>query len=84
MDSFSLVLLVIALLTMTHMSCDTGIAYQLKKDEPRVTHLFFMDDLKLRGKNGKEINSLINKVWHYREDIKIEMCNSVTAERRES
>ena len=50
---------------MTHMSCDTGIAYQLKKDEPRVTHLFFMDDLKLRGKNGKEINSLINKVWHY-------------------
>ena len=37
--------------------------YQLEKNGSKVNHLFFMDDLKLYGKNDKEIDSLIKTVW---------------------
>ena len=46
--------------------------YQLEKNGAKVNHLFFMDDLKLYGKNGKEIDSLIKTVWKSSEDIKME------------
>ena len=38
-------------------------SYQLEKNGAKVKQLFFMDDLKLYGKNGKEIDSLIKTVW---------------------
>ena len=47
-------------------------SYQLEKNGAKVKQLFFMDDLKLYGKNGKEIDSLIKTVWQCREDIKME------------
>ena len=46
--------------------------YQLTKNGEKVNHLFFMDDLKLYGKNGKEIDSLIKTKWQCSEDIKME------------
>ena len=71
-DSFSPLLFVIALLPLTHILRETGMGYQLEKNGAKVNHLFFMDDLKLYGKNGKEIDSLIKTVWQCREDIKME------------
>ena len=46
--------------------------YQLEKNGAKVNHLFFMDDLKLYGKNDKEIDSLFKTVWQCSEDIKLE------------
>ena len=46
--------------------------YQLEKNRSNVNHLFFIDDLKLYGKNDKEMYSLIKTVWQYSEDTKME------------
>ena len=50
-DSFSPLLFVIALLLLTHILRETGMGYQLEKNGVKVNHLFFIDDLKLYGKN---------------------------------
>ena len=70
-DSFP-PLLLIAFLPLTHILRETGMGYQLEKNGAKVNHLFFMDDIKLYGKNDKEIDSLIKTVWQCSEDIKIE------------
>ena len=46
--------------------------YQLEKNGAKINHLFFVDDLKLYGKNDKEIDSLIKTMWQCSEDIKLE------------
>ena len=68
-DSFSPLLFVIALLPFTHILRETGMGYQPEKNGAKVNHLLLMDDLKLHGKNDKEIDSLIKTVWHCSEDI---------------
>ena len=71
-DSSSPLLFVIALLPLTHILRETRMGYQLEKNEAKVNHLFLMDDLKLHGKNDKEMYSLIKTTWQCREDIKTE------------
>ena len=71
-DSFSPLLFVTALLPLTHTLRETGMGYQLEKNGAKVNHLFCMDDLKLYGKNDKEIDSLIKIVWQCSKDIKME------------
>ena len=84
-DSFSPLLFVIALLPLTHIPRETGMGYQLEKNGAKVNHQFFMDDLKLYGKNDKEIDSLIKTVWQCSEDIKMELgilkCAAVSLQR---
>ena len=46
--------------------------YQLEKNEAKVIHLFFMDDLKPCGKKEKEIDSLIKALWQCNKDTKME------------
>ena len=46
--------------------------YQLEKNGAKINHLFFVDDLKLYGKNDKKIDSLIKTMWQCSEDIKLE------------
>ena len=72
-DSFSPLLFVIALLPLTHILRDTGMGYHPEKNVAKVNHLFFMDDLKLYGKNEKEIGSLIKTVWQCSKDTKMEL-----------
>ena len=60
-DSFSPLQFVIALLPLTHILRERGMGYQLEKNGAKVNHLFFMDDLKLYGKNDKEIDSLLRQ-----------------------
>ena len=45
--------------------------YHQEKNGAKVNHLFFMDDLKLYGKDDRGIDSLIKTVWQCSEDIKI-------------
>ena len=89
-DAFSPLLFVIALLPLTHILRETGMGYQLEKNGAKVNHLFFMDDLKMFGKNDKEIDSLIKTVWQCSEDIKmkfvwyLKMRCSIAAKRTEN
>ena len=52
-DSISPLLLVIALLQLTDILTETGMGYQPEKNGAKFNHLFFMDDLKLYGKNDR-------------------------------
>ena len=55
--------------TVTDILRDTRTGYQLNKDGCKINHLLFMDDLKLYGKNSSQIDSLVQTVWNYSEDI---------------
>ena len=70
-DSFSPLLFLTALLPLTHILRERGMGYQLEKNGTKV-NLFLMDDLKLYGKNDKEIESLIKTKWQCSEDIKMQ------------
>ena len=63
---------VIALLPLTHILRETGLGYQLETNGAKVNHLFFINGLKLYGKNDKKIDSLIKTAWQCSEDIKME------------
>ena len=84
-DLFSSFLFVITFLPLTQILKETGMRYQLENNEAKVNHLFFMDDLRLYGKNDKETDSLIKTVWQSSEDIKMEFvilkCAAVSLQR---
>ena len=63
-DSLSLVLFV----PLSPILRDTRTGYQFKKEGCKINHLLFMDDLKLYAKNS-QIDSLVQTVWSYSEDI---------------
>ena len=60
-------------------------AYEVTKGGLKVNHLLFMDDLKLFGKNEREIDSLVNTVRIFSNDIKMEFgmskCGVLTMKR---
>ena len=47
---------------------DTRAGYQLKKEGCKINHPLLMDDFRLYGKNGSQIDSLVQTVWSYSED----------------
>ena len=61
-DLFSPLLFEISLLPLIHISRETRMGYQLEKNGTKVNHLLFIDDLKLYGKNDKEIDYSIKIV----------------------
>ena len=50
---------------------ESASGYILSKEEGKINHLMFMDDLKLYGKIVKEINSLVQTVRTSSSDITI-------------
>ena len=50
----------------------TKASYELKKGGKKINHLLFMDDLKLFAKIEDQIDSLVNTVRIFSEDIKME------------
>ena len=50
----------------------TKASYELKKGGKKINYLLFMDDLKLFAKNEDQIDSLVNTVKKFSEDIKME------------
>ena len=50
--------------------CTAG--YQLSKSQEKINHLMYMDDIKLFAKNKKELETLIQTVRIYSQDIGIE------------
>ena len=51
--------------------CTAG--YKLSRSQENVNHLIYMDDIKLSGKNEKELETLIHTVRIYIRDIGMEL-----------
>jgi len=78
-------LFVIAVIPLSRIlrQCDTG--YQLGDGHNKISHLLFIDDLRLYGKNDREIESLVHTVQIFSEDIGmqfgIEKCATINLQR---
>ena len=71
-DSLSPFLFVMTIIPLTLMLRKTNIFYEVRKKGERINHLLFMNDLKLFAKNVDQIDSLVNTVGIFSEDIKME------------
>ena len=70
-DSLSPLLFVVALIPLTLIFRDVKAGYDLG-EKVMINHLLFMDDLKLYGKNEKQIDTLVNTVQVLSNDIRME------------
>ena len=70
-DSLSPLLFVLALIPLTLILRDVKAGYDLR-EKVRINHLLFMDDLKLYGKNENQIDTLVNTVRVFSDDIRME------------
>ena len=71
-DSLSPLLFVLVVILTTLVLRQTKASYELKKGGKKINHLVFMDDLKLFAKNEDQVDSLVNIVRNFSEDIKME------------
>jgi hypothetical protein len=78
-DSLSPLLFIMSLFPLTKLLSDTNKGYKKNKDSPPISHLWFVDDLKLFAKNEAEMDSLVKTVETYSKDIGmsfgIKKCN---------
>ena len=77
-DSLSPLLFVILLIPLTHILRKASPGYEFANSKEEINHLLFMDDLKLYSKAEKTLDSLIQTVRIFSNDIKmkfvIEKC----------
>ena len=68
-DSLSPLLFVMALIPLTLVLRKVKAGYDLAGRRRVVNHLLFMDDLKLYGKSEKQVDTLLNTVRIFSQDI---------------
>ena len=68
-DSFSPLLFVMAMIPLSVILRKVEAGFRFCGSREKVNHLLFMDDLKLYGKNENELDTLINIVKEYSDDI---------------
>lgn len=70
-DSLSPLLFVISMLPLSCICIlrDFGAGYQLGKEEGNVNHLMLINDLKLYGRNEKQINPFVQTVRVFSSDV---------------
>ena len=68
-DRLSPLLFVLTLIPLSMVLNEAQAGYQLGKDRSKINYLLFMDDLKLYAKNAKKLDSLVQKVKIYSEDM---------------
>ena len=71
-DSLSPLLFVVWLLLLTHILRDAALGYHFTSNGQKVNHILFMDDLKLYASNEKLLESLIQTVRVFSNDIGME------------
>ena len=64
---------VICMIPLSFLVRKVKASYEWGRKEFKLNHLLFMDDLKLFGKSNNEIDSLVQTVFTYSEDIGIEI-----------
>jgi len=71
-DSLSSLLFIICLIPLSVMLREAKPGYNLTRTPSgKINHLLYMDDLKLYGKNKSELESLIQTVRIYTQDIRM-------------
>jgi hypothetical protein len=70
-DSLSLLLFCVALIPLTHELNKSRCGYQVHGSERKISHLRYMDDMKLMGKN-EELRDEIRITITFNSDIKME------------
>ena len=82
-DSPSGLIFVLCLLPLSWLVRQTKIGYKINRRT--ISHLLFMDDLKLFASNNNQLQSLINVVKTFSDDIKMSFgmnkCNKITITR---
>ena len=71
-DSLSPLLFIVSMIPMTMILRNTGKGYQLERKGIVINHLMFMDDIKIYGKNTKDLDSLIQTFRVIIEDMRME------------
>ena len=72
-DSLSPLLFVVCFIPFSVILRKTKGKYQLGKEGESINHLLFMDDLKLYGSDERQIDSLINTVRVFSDDIRMDL-----------
>ena len=78
-DSFSPLLFIMSLIPLSVLLKRTSLGYKLSSGNVLISHLFYMDDLKLYARSLKEVQSLLNSVSIYSSDIKMSFCTTKCA-----
>ena len=68
-DALSPLLFVVAMIPLTHVLRKIKSGYEFTKSKEKINHLLYMDDLKLYAKNEKELDSLVQTVRVFSNDI---------------
>ena len=71
-DSLSSLLFVLGLIPLTLILHKSESTYQFSSMKEKINHLLFMDDLKLYAKNKKGLDSLVQTVRIFSDDIGME------------
>ena len=73
---------VLCLLPLTWMLKKSKLGYKPRNQAEKISHLMFMDDIKLYGANDHQLESLVNIVKRFSDDIQmnfgIKKCNKIT------
>jgi predicted RNA-binding protein with RPS1 domain len=70
-DSLSPLLFCVALIPLTSELNATGFGYNISKNSPNVSHLFYMDDLKLYSKTEQQLQGALHVVKKFSDDIEM-------------
>ena len=73
-DSPSSLLFVAALIPVTIILRQIQLGYQISKNTIKISHLLYMDDLKLFGKSTAELESLLNTVKIFSKNLSLELA----------
>ena len=77
-DALSPLLFIIAMMPLNHILRKCTAGYKLSRSQEKINHQMYMDDVKLFAKNEKELETIINAVGIYSQDIRkefgIEKC----------
>ena len=71
-DALSPLLFVIAMMPLYHILKKCAAGYKLSKSQEKINHLMYMDDIKRFVKNENEVETLIQTVRIYSQDIGME------------
>ena len=71
-DSLSLLVFILALIPLSLILRKTKVAHEFSESKEKINHLLFMDDLKLYSRNEKGLDSLVQRVCVFSEDIGME------------
>ena len=70
-DTLSPLLFVVAMIPLTHLLRKIKSGYEFTKGKEKISHLLYMDDLKLYAKNEKKLDSHVQTVRVLSNDLAI-------------